>query len=739
MLHVAFVWHMHQPTYRERGTGFAHMPWVRLHGVKDYLDMLLLLEDHPEIRQTFNLVPSLLDQVLAYADGSLTDAALDLLQRPASQWSHEDRTYALQRFFDLHWDHMAKPYPRYAQLLAKREELLSSFSPAEAVRALTHQDWTDLAVWFNLAWVDPSWRATEPLLNRLIAKDRGFDADDARQLADLHRRLMGRIVPAYRDMVARGAVELTTTPYYHPILPLLIDTQVARQARPHLPLPRRRFAWPEDARHHVRSGLDRFAGWMGFRPQGMWPSEQSVSPATLALLAREGVKWTLSDEGVLAHTLGVRFERDGHGLPTRPELLYRPYVARTTAGSVAMAFRDIVLSDRIGFTYATWEPEAAAADLHARLTAIARRTPLEEPLVTLALDGENCWEHYPGDGRPFLEALYRRITADPDIEACTMAEYLAKHPPSVTLPPIHCGSWIGSDYTTWIGEPTKNRAWELLADVRAAWQDHEGPGRDEAFQELLAAEGSDWFWWFGAGHDSGQDERFDAQFRAHLRAAWRAMGLPVPEVLDEPVTPRTLPGTDGQGTYDPAAGQGAMHQGADHGLGRLDWWSSDTVVTMRLDLGPSFARAAGDQVLVAWFHPGRTGHNAPLPAEAVAIQAPVAKFHFSHLVRITPEEGTVHFEEAGEFRRWQLLPVQMAASGLDTVEWSVPWAWLRMMPGDEAHFVVGHLREGLLADCAPVATTLTLRRPLPSGSDAREMVKSATDGEHGRLGAAPSP
>lgn len=730
---------MHQPTYRERGTGFAHMPWVRLHGVKDYLDMLLVLERHPGIRQTFNLVPSLLDQIVAYADGSLTDTAQELLLRPAAQWSHEDRTYALQRFFDLHWDHMARPWPRYAQLLAKREELLASYSPSEAVRAFTHQEWTDLAVWFNLAWVDPSWRETEPLLERLIAKDRGFDADDTRQLAELHRSLMARIIPAYRDMAAKGVIELTTTPYYHPILPLLIDTHSARQARPSLPLPRRRFAWPDDARHHVRSGLDRFEDLLGHRPRGMWPSEQSVSPATLALLAREGVRWTLSDEGVLAHTLGVRLERDGHGLLSRPELLYRPYLARTTSGSVAVTFRDIVLSDRIGFTYATWEPEAAAADLHARLRAIARRTPLENPLVTLALDGENCWEHYVGDGRPFLDALYRRLSADPDIEACTVSSYLERYPARVALPPIHCGSWIGSDFTTWIGEPTKNRAWELLAEVRAFWQGYQGPGKDEAFQELLAAEGSDWFWWFGVGHDSGQDERFDAQFRAHLRAAWRAMGQPVPVEVDEPVTPKAQPGQEGQGTHDPAAGQGAMHQAADHGLGRLDWWSTDAALTMRLDLGPAFARAAGDQILVAWFHPGRTGHNAPLPVQALGVHAPVADFHFSHLVRITPSEATVHFEEAGEFRVWHRLPVQMSSSGLDAVEWTVPWAWMRMMPGDEAHFIVVHLREGLLADCAPLASTLRVCRPSFAGHTGQELVKSSSDGEHGRLGAAHSP
>ena len=725
-LHIAFVWHMHQPLYKDRASGRYLMPWARLHATKDYLDMVAILEGYPSHHQTFNLVPSLLEQLEDYALHDAWDRALELLLRPTGDLTPDDKQYLFERAFDAHWPTMVRAHARYGALLDKREGL--RHMPARrACAAFGDADWGDLVTGFNLAWFDPHWLGRDETLARLVAKGCYFDMADREALYRTIRDYVGRVIPAYAAAAAAGRIELTTTPYYHPILPLLCDTTRAREARPDLPLPASPFAWPDDAADQVARGIAAFERHFGHKPAGMWPSEQAVSPEALALIAGQGLAWTISDENVLGHTLGRRFGRDAYGVPPDASLLYRPYRVQTANGPVAMVFRDVVLSDLIGFTYAKMDPAAAAADLHRRLDRTRRLLPDGEPyLVTIALDGENCWEHYQQDGAPFLHDFYQRVAADPALHMVTVSEHLAAHPPRRELPTIFSGSWINADFTTWIGDPTKNLAWEALGRARAALAKAAPrlagtPAWEEAVEEMRIAEGSDWFWWYGVGHDSGQDELFDAQFRLHLRRVYERVGVTPPAELDAPIAPVVVGGDPleggmlppvldgrlgaaewaGSALHDPTIGQGAMHAAA-KAVRRVHYGCDLDQLYLGLAWAETFAPAPGDEVGVYFFHPGRARLNALLPYGRGAEAAPTAGYHFGHAVRLDPTGARAVIQEAGEDDAWHTVgepAAWMAGSG--ALELALPLAWLDADPGQELRFVVAVARAGALVEVVP--------------------------------------
>lgn len=733
-LSVAIIWHMHQPLYKDRLTGQYLMPWVRMHGIKDYLDMVEILAEHPTLHQTFNLVPSLLEQLIDYGHHGAIDRALELTLMPVSEYCLDDRRYLFERFFDLNWDRMLAPHPRYHELALKRNQLMARYPLDQAVRHFTAQEWIDLTVWFNLAWFDPRYQQNDPDLAALIARDRDFTQVDRELVVAKQRELIRRIIPTYRKMAEAGQVELTTTPFYHPILPLLIDTDSARVALPDLPLPAVPFRRPEDARAQVVKGLDFFHKHFGFRPSGMWPSEESVSPAVVPMLASEGIRWLVSDEGVLGRTIGKRMARDGYGLLTEPEVLYQPYRVQIDGQEVAAVFRDIVLSDLIGFTYSKVTGQQAADDLMTRLRAIAKRLPDQPHLVTIALDGENCWEHYAQDGAEFLTAFYEQIAADPDLEMVTVNEYLAANPPRQTLETLHSGSWISSDFTTWVGEPTKNRAWDCLYKAREALEarrNHGLIGWERAQEEIYIAEGSDWFWWFGEGHDSGQDELFDYQFRLHLQNVYRMLELPIPEELDSPITkpaPKTPPlpmvglvprldgllasTTDwvGAGVCDPTLGQGAMHAAAGV-IRRIRYGHNDFELLVRVEFSDQFTPQPEDSLALYMCYPGQPRINSPVNYSFGKEAAETARYHFAHEIRYEWATQTATISYAGETFTW--VPIDLAAHAVyaETLDLAVPFRALSAAPGQEILFVVAVGRAGQLLAVVPGREGLTGRVP----------------------------
>lgn len=527
---LVFLWHHHQPDYRRPRDGRALLPWVRLHATKDYLDMALHLERHPRLKASFNFAPSLLDQ-LEHALAGGADALFELLALPPNALDAGGRAELQAR---------ARSAPRWAfarwpgyEALSRRLRAPAIASDAELLR---------LSLYFLLAWLDPVLLG-EPAAAAAEAALRegrvGLAERDA--LLALHREVLARVLPAYRRLAERGQIEISCSPAFHPILPLLVDVRTAKRSRPDLPLPALEFAAPEDARWQIERGLGRAARAFGTRPAGMWPSEGGVSPEAAELLAAAGLRWAASDERVLWRSLG-------HPPPGR-ESLYRPWILPTPAGELALFFRDHDLSDRIGFVYSTWKPADAVADFLRQLRRIAEAHTAAglpgRPVVSVILDGENCWEHYADDGGPFLELLYDALGNADDVRTRTPSEVLADGSEAGRLEHLHSGSWIDADFHIWAGHPEKNRAWDLLARTRGALVEagctrETHPG---AWESLGAAEGSDWFWWFGDDHYTSDKLLFDSLFRSHLQAVYEKAGLPVPGWVSVPIALRATAGS----------------------------------------------------------------------------------------------------------------------------------------------------------------------------------------------------
>ncbi|HAL61728.1 MAG TPA: glycoside hydrolase family 57, partial [Chloroflexi bacterium] len=410
-LYLAFLWHMHQPYYIL--SGHASLPWVRLHAIKNYLHMAELLRDYPRIHATFNLVPSLLEQIIAYLEGSISDRHLDLSRK--GHWSPQEGRYLLANFFNLDEERI-RVYPRYYELWQLREE----------GRPFSDHDLRDLVAWFNLAWIDSRWLEKDEVLRSLVEQGRGFTAADVEAILAKQMEMMERIIPLYQELEEGGQVELITSPYYHPILPLLVDSHSAREASPELQVPP--FSHPEDAAEQIRRALE-FHRLTFKEPAGLWPPEGAVGEEILPLLAGK-VSWVASDEEILAKSLGTTIERDEEGRVIDPQILYQPYLLQN-APSLAIVFRDRYLSDRIGFVYENWPPESAAEDLVAHLHHIKERLPEDGPpyLVSIILDGENPWSKYEDNGDPFLRHLYSLLSQEEEIQTIAVSDYLAHHQP----------------------------------------------------------------------------------------------------------------------------------------------------------------------------------------------------------------------------------------------------------------------------------------------------------------------
>ena len=583
MTRVALLWHMHQPFYQDLVTGEHILPWVRMHALKDYYGMVALLREFPRVKATFNLVPSLLVQLEAFADDRAQDRTLAVSLTPADRLTPADVAFMRGHFFHAQRHRMIDPYPRYAELLARRDDNYSV------------EDLRDLQVWHKLVWIDPFYLDGDSRVRALIAKGRNYTEDDKAALRAVELEILRRVVPEYRDAVARGQIEVSASPFYHPILPLLCDTDVYLRTHPQARRPRHPFTRPEDAAAQLELAADYHARVFGRRPGGLWPSEGSVSDAMVPLAAQAGFQWMATDELILARTLGATFSRDGHGHLEQPERLYLPYIVRIGGASIACAFRDHVLSDLIGFTYAGWSADSAADDFVGRIVEAGRRFRArssggEDAFIPIILDGENAWEHFEGGGRPFLRALYGRLERHPELRTVTMSDGCADAVQE--LPGIFPGSWIDANFYIWIGHADDQRAWSQVADARDALAEAEASASAAsqtnlaaAREEVLIAEGSDWCWWYGDDHSSEHDLAFDELFRLHLRNAYRLMGWPIPDELYEtnistlPITghaaqsqPSMLiaPTIDGQetsyfewlgaGLYEVPTTAGAMHQ-----------------------------------------------------------------------------------------------------------------------------------------------------------------------------------
>ncbi|HJU06203.1 MAG TPA: glycoside hydrolase family 57 protein [Nitrospiraceae bacterium] len=533
--HIGFLWHMHQPYYTDPVARTASMPWVRFHAIKAYFDMAFLIERFPSVRATFNFTPSLLLQLQELSSRSVVDLFFEHAQKPAAELTPAERAFIIRHFFSVNWATMVRPYPRYHELLVKRGVDVRGHDLDRLARQFTTQELLDLQVWHNLAWFGYGAVARYPRLHALRQKDREFTEEDKQQVLAIQHHIIDEIIPFYRRLAATGQIELTTTPFYHPIMPLVIDTDFGRRPRPETPLPSR-FQAPDDAEQHLRSAVALHAELFGHPPQGLWPSEGSVCPEMVPMLKRSGLQWMATDEGVLARSLG-----DWH----RERALYQPYWVGAPGEDVQIVFRDREISDAFGFVYSKSTPESAVEDVLRRLGDIVHHAPGNHLLIPIILDGENPWEHYYDGGERFLTGLYTHFSKgvlngeQARVSTETIGRSLETHPAAARLGHLHTGSWISTDFHIWIGHHEDNRAWNLLRETRSRLVDLSAglpPDRAHgAWQELYAAEGSDWFWWYGDDFQTDFKAEFDRLFRTHLRNVFIRAGAAIPEFLNEPI------------------------------------------------------------------------------------------------------------------------------------------------------------------------------------------------------------
>ncbi|MGF1583168.1 MAG: alpha-amylase/alpha-mannosidase [Gemmataceae bacterium] len=724
MINLAFYWHQHQPYYPDDISGENLMPWVRLHGVKDYYGMAMHLKEVPEMACTINLVPSLLIQLQAYTERGATDKPLDVSRVHAGGLSKDDCLYLLDNFFMASLDQMIRPYPRYFELYQRRA--LGKIPAEQALPKFTEGDLRDLQVLFNLAWIHPIAFEQDSALEELRRKARGFTEDDKQWLLDKHLSLLREIIPLHQDLARSGQVELTTTPFFHPILPLLLDKRSAREAIPDASLPRHTEGYVEDVEYHIREAVALHTGLFGEPPLGMWPAEGSVSQTMIPFLTRQGIEWIATDEEILSCSTQGFVSRDDLGQMQNPSRMYCPYRIREGNDELTIVFRDHTLSDLIGFHYQRSDPIAAADDFLGQLLEINRGVDQHQPaLVSVILDGENCWEHYPGGGVEFLRTLYQRCIQHPDVHPVRVGQYVREHPPRDSLPRLFAGSWIGHNFSIWIGHDEDNSAWDLLHNTREHLLERVRQGHlpqerlEQAWRELYIAEGSDWFWWYGDDHSSLNDNLFDYLFRKHLQNVYLILGETPPKELATAIkqhvvrssytSPRNFldVAVTGRYTFFEWLGAGRYQAQREHGTMAGATYGPIKDVYFGFDLGRLLIRVDFDQ-------PAR---KALIPYDAIRVtfQEPSGwQLSLNRAPKTTNSDSVLEYWPAlsREGRPQGIGQAQTIEVGIDkTLEVALPFDLLPLGVGDPFQFFLEVLQGSQSRDRAPRDGAIAMHRP----------------------------
>ena len=727
VLYLNLTWHQHQPLYYKNEEGVYTRPWVRVHATKDYYDMAAMVKPYPNVRMTVNITPVLMKQLDDFVNNGAKDYYWVLAEKPANQLTEEEKTYLLTRFFDANWDNIIYRFPRYKELLNLRGGTTPD-AIADAVNRFSEQDYRDLQVWFNLAWIDPEFLSQAPL-EGLVTKGRDFSEKDKEILFEQIRKIVAMVIPLHKEMQDAGQIEVITTPYAHPILPLIYNSDIAAVGNPTADLPNR-FSWPNDAIAHLDISVDMYKEHFGKTPVGLWPGEGAVSEDIIPLVADAGYQFMQTGEPVLAESLGIgTFTRDSAETVQEADELYRPYYVTSEKGQrVAVFFRDWVLSDKLGFTYSQTPGEEAAADLMKRLENIRQQLNKQGAkgphIVSIVLDGENAWEYYPNDGKEFLNAMYRMLNESETIKMVTPSEYLTLFPEQRQLEYLFPGAWFSPNYDTWIGETEENTAWNYLGKTRDFLAKYDVGRTKTAPAEAIAlaqdymylAEGSDWFWWYGSDQDSGVDTYFDTGFRALLANVYKALGEPVPLFVNVPIIPKTpeqparaftgasTPVIDGiavEGEWDNAA----LFTAKDAGLATDLYYAMDAKnLYFRVDLDPE-----KDNVENVGLYLNVPSAVASYPF-ALTMEAPdslLLGITASHLFEWTKDATTGFLANATGWEKKLALEMN-AVMGSNTLEMAIPLSSLGELAAGDDIRVVALIQPGdqLLPQSGPAQIVL---------------------------------
>lgn len=528
---VAILWHQHQPYYKYEDEFL--LPWVRLHGVKDYFDLPVLLNKYPDLKQTFNLAPSLMLQIEDYLSGNTKDKIQRLTEIPANQLTQAEKIEIIDDFFVINHDNLLKKYEHYKYLfhICKDKE--------SAINILSEQDWRDIQVWYNLAWIGQTSKEI-PFVKRLLHKSKNFSEIEKKILLEVHNEILAKITPEMLRLKKLKQIEISCSPMFHPILPLLIDSNVAREAMPRAVLPEPNYNYPEDARDQISSAISYYEKLFDEKPTGMWPSEGSISEATLDILASQKIKWVATDEGILASSLSNSY------LQTYK---YFPHKFKTQNGTINIFFRDHNLSDKIGFVYSNWNHYDAACDFREHILSIRDEIirnhgedSLDSAVIPIILDGENCWEFYPENGKMFLDDFFSMLQNTPEIKTVLFSECIEDSKPDFLpeIKNIRAGSWINANFSIWIGHQDDIKAWNMLSKLRKIVEEEKdnlsSEQLEKIMQDIYISEGSDWFWWYGPEHNAPNKSDFDIIFRWRLKQIYNMLNILPPKELDIPIT-----------------------------------------------------------------------------------------------------------------------------------------------------------------------------------------------------------
>ncbi|MDD5066292.1 MAG: glycoside hydrolase family 57 protein [bacterium] len=709
-LKAGFLWHMHQPYYLDETSGEFMLPWVRLHSLRGYYDMAKILEDHPKMKVNFNYVPGLLLQIEKYIDGTHTDKYFKLSLKSPSDLTDDEKIFILSKFFMINWSAVVHRYPRYNELLSKRGYTVNKDILREALNIFTNQDFMDLQVWFNLAWFGFKLKKEEPFLQELIRKDRMFGQEEKEKLLLLQLDVLKRIIPMYKALQDKGQIEISVSPFYHPILPLVYDNKSALECMPKAVLPADNFSSPEDTNKQILKAGQFYQERFGAPVRGMWPSEGSVSPDVVRLFAENDVKWVATDEQILFNSLEMAGDRS--------RVLYKPYQMSFQGRDISIFFRDHNLSDNIGFKYAKMPAKDAAQELHQHFKNIYNyvKADNKDYIVSIILDGENPWEYYDDSGEEFLNLVYSKIENDNDLESVTFSDYINQYDNQAALKKIYTGSWINHDFGIWIGGKEENKGWSLLARTRRFLEEfiREHPGYDSgrlslAWEEMYQAEGSDWFWWYGDNFTTENDEEFDMLFRKHLKNIYLLLAASAPEELNIPISEKAK-------VINVSQPKAVLHPLVDGVVNNyFEWWGAGKYMP---SLGQTMARNTRAAIREVDY-----GYNNDNLFFRIDFEDPEKVFHNGKLkVKINfirPERNKIIFELSRQTGHFSIISSddnrelsQLKSIGIkEIVELCIPFKELNINYKDEVYFFMELIEGDKVIETIPYDSYIYFKAP----------------------------